>query len=70
MSLAELLPSVRALSRSDKLCLIQLLANDLAQEESHSPLVAGASYPVWTPLNAFEAAAVLLRALEEEKPAR
>jgi hypothetical protein len=34
MTAAELLPSLRALPRSEKLQLIQLLAGDLARDES------------------------------------
>ncbi len=55
--------SVRALSRSDKLLLIQLLAGDLANDEGASLVGAGDSYPVWNPHNAFDAAAVMLHEL-------
>lgn len=66
MSLAELLPDVQSLSRTDKLRLIQFLAQDLAQGEGNVGLKAGQSYPVWSPCQAFEAAAVLMQALEED----
>lgn len=66
MSLAELLPTVRSLSRHDKLQLIRLVASDLAEAEGSAPIAAGASYPVWSPGRAYEAAAVLLRALDAE----
>jgi hypothetical protein len=61
--LPALLPSLRALSRVDKLHLIQFLAQELAQEEA-SLLEAGASYPIYTPHQAFGAAAALLQANE------
>jgi hypothetical protein len=67
MSFVEMLPEVRALSRIDKLRLIQLLAEDLAQAEESSPFAAGQTYPVWSPDRAYEAAAVLLRELESER---
>lgn len=67
MSFVEVLPSVRALSRIDKLRLIQLLAEDLARAEESTPFVAGQTYPLWSPDGAYEAAAVLLRELEEER---
>jgi hypothetical protein len=66
MSFTEVLPSVRALSRIDKLRLIQVLAEDLAQAEETTPFAAGQSYPVWSPHQAYDAAAVLLRELEAE----
>jgi hypothetical protein len=56
-----------ALSRADKLRLIEVLAGDLAREEQALPLDASAVYPVWTPIDAFEAAAVLERELEKQK---
>ena len=69
MSLTELLPSVQGLSRPDKFRLIQLLVSELAQEEGVPPFVEGASYPIWTPPPAFEAAQTLLQLLEQDKEA-
>jgi hypothetical protein len=66
MSLTEVLPEVQALSRLDKIRLIQILARDLEGDES-SPIEPGRAYPVWSPDQAFAAAAALLEALEEEK---
>jgi hypothetical protein len=66
MSLAEVLPQVRSLSRVDKLRLIQFLAQELAGEEV-CPIEPGQSYPVWSPDQAFSAAATLLQALEKDK---
>jgi hypothetical protein len=67
MSLAEMLPQARALSRIDKLRLIQQLAEDLAQAEEPTPFVADQTYPLWSPDQAYDAAAVLLRELEAER---
>ena len=61
-----MLPRVRALSRIEKLQLIQLLADDLARTEETTPLVAGQTYPLWSPDRAYEAANILLQELEAE----
>jgi hypothetical protein len=66
-SLPDLLPTLHALSRADKLRVIQHLAVDLAQEEGMPLFEAGASYPVWTPLEAYDAGATLMRMLETER---
>jgi hypothetical protein len=63
--LAELIPEAKALSRVDKLRLIQLLAKELAGDEGSS-IEANQSYAVWSPDRAFSAAEVMLRALENE----
>ncbi len=60
----DLVPAVRALSRADKLRLLQFLAGELAREEGVSLIEADIAYPIWTPHHAFEAAAVLLRELQ------
>jgi len=67
MSMVELLPAVRSLSRRDKLRLIQMLAAELAQEEDPTPLVLGQTYPLWSPVQAYGAAAGLLGVLEAER---
>jgi len=67
MSLTELFPAVRTLPRADKLRLMQFLVIDLAQEEGVSLVAADAEYPIWTPLNAFEAAETLLQMLETHR---
>jgi hypothetical protein len=67
MSLADLFSSIRALSRTEKLQLIQVLAADLAEAEETVSLVAGRACPVWSPHDAHEAAAVLLKVLDAER---
>jgi hypothetical protein len=67
MSLIDLVPAVQALPRADKLRLVQLLVIDLAREEGVSLFEAGAPYPVWTPYHAYDAAGVLLQALDAER---
>ena len=70
MALADVLPTIHALTRPEKLRLIQLLAADLAGEEGGAALQPQGMYPVWSPESAFGAAAVLLQALRDdpEKP--
>ena len=67
MTIIELLPRVHALSKADKLCLMQFLVTELAQEEGINLLSADGEYPIWTPQHAFEAADTLLNALKEEQ---
>ena len=64
MSLSELFPAIKTLPRADKLRLMQFLVIDLAQEEGIPLLSADAEYPIWTPLNAFDAADTLLQMLK------
>ena len=68
MSFAELMPVLQALPRGDKLLVIQFLAANLAQEEAADLLPSGASCPIWSPYDAFDAARTLMQLLEEEKP--
>ena len=63
--LSELIPEAKALTRVDKLRLIQLLAEELAGDEP-SDIKANQSYAVWSPDSAFKAADVMLQALANE----
>jgi hypothetical protein len=67
MSLIEILPDIQSLARADKLRLIQLLAQELAEAEAPPSLVAGQSYPIWSPDQAFAAAETLLQTLHAEQ---
>jgi hypothetical protein len=69
MTFTELVPAVKALQRADKLRLMQLLVFELAHEEGVPLLTADTEYPIYTPLNAFEAGDTLLKLLEEHKVA-
>jgi hypothetical protein len=60
MSLSELIPAVRALPFADKLSLIQALTIDLAEDEGIPPLQTDATYAVWSPHDAYQAASILL----------
>jgi hypothetical protein len=66
MSLGEVLPEVRSLSRLDKIRLIQFLAQEL-ERDAGSLIEPGQSYSIHSPDQAFAAAAALLRALEEDR---
>jgi hypothetical protein len=67
MTVTELIPSIHNLNRSEKIYLLQIIANDLAQEEHNLNLIPNADYPIYSPLNAFEAADTLLKLLEQNQ---
>jgi hypothetical protein len=70
MSLIDLLPTLRTLPRADKIQAIQFLAAELAREEEQLGMFqSGATYSVWSPHDAYEAAAALRKLLETEKSA-
>jgi hypothetical protein len=69
MSVEELFAELRKLNRGDKLRAMQVLVSELASEEE-ALLTPGASYEVWSPLDAPEAAATLTRLLDADKAAR
>lgn len=66
MTLTELIPSIQNLNRSEKIKLLQIIVNELAQEEQNQNLIHQENYPIYSPLNAFEAADTLLQVLEEK----
>ena len=65
MSVTDLFATAKMLPRADKLRLMQFLVIDLAHEEGVPLLAADSGYPVWTPLNAFEAAGTLSQMLQD-----
>ncbi len=69
MSLTELFPAIKTLPRADKLRLMQFLVIDLAHDEGVPLLSADAEYPIWTPLQAFDAADTLLHLLQTHQAA-
>lgn len=64
MNLPELLAEVRKLSRVERLQMIEALVHDLKTEEVQQ-LTPQTAYPIYTPDYDFEAAQVLLDALEQ-----
>lgn len=69
MLLTELIPLVKELSHTDKLLLMHLLATELLKESSLVPLDAQDKITSLGLHDSFEAAAVLAKALAEEKAA-
>lgn len=59
----ELLNTLRALNRLEKLHILQVLVSELAQEEANL-LRPGATYPIWSPYEAHEAADATLKMLK------
>jgi hypothetical protein len=62
MTLAEVLPSIRQFSPTEKLKLIRILAEDLDTVESIVPLEASKIYDLPTPYNTFGAGSILMDA--------
>ena len=67
MSLTELLPLLKELSSTDKLRLLHYLTAELLQESNLVPLNAQGKSTNQGLHDSFEAAAVLAKALAEEK---
>jgi len=58
----KLLDELHRLSRTEKLRVVQLLVNELAEEETL--LIPGAEYPIYTPLGNEAAAQTLWEVLK------
>jgi hypothetical protein len=59
----ELLNTLRALDRAEKLHVLQVLVSELAQEEARL-LRPDITYAVWSPYDAYEAAEEMLKLLK------
>jgi hypothetical protein len=68
MSIVEIIPAVRSLSRTEKFQLAQMLIMDLASEESRFMFEEGQVFPIYTPEYVPNAAGQLARLLEEGEP--
>jgi hypothetical protein len=68
MTVSDLFPTLKSLSRADKLRVMQFLVAELAREEEPT-LQPGATYSVWSPLNSHEASHKLAQLLESENDA-
>jgi hypothetical protein len=66
-NITALLPLLEKLQRQEKALLIQLLAAELAEQDSVQ-LLPNQSYPIWTPLDAYEASDILTQLLNEPEP--
>lgn len=62
---SELISTLKGLSRSDKLCIMQLLISQLVQEETDL-IKPNQAYPVWSPYDAVEAADMMLKVLRRD----
>jgi len=70
MSLADLMPVLQKLPREDKLDVIRLLVSDLTRQDGIDLLQSGASYPIWTPFDAYDAAKSLQHLLDQDSVQR
>jgi hypothetical protein len=64
--LVQLFPKLKELKRAEKLYVIQFLVSELAQAEAEL-VQPGIDYPVWSPFDAFDAAATMLDTLGKEQ---
>ena len=67
MSLTELLPAIHALPRIDKLRLMQVLVTEIASEEAIAMPTTDSLHTIWSPYDAYDAAATLLHILNADK---
>lgn len=63
---SDLISTLKELSRSDKLYIMQLLISELAQQETVL-IKAEQAYPIWSPYGADEAADTMLQVLQAAK---
>ncbi|WP_298919765.1 hypothetical protein [uncultured Nostoc sp.] len=63
---AELISTLRELSRADKFYIMQVLISELAQQKTDL-IKPDQSYPVWSPYDAVEAADTMLKVLQAAK---
>lgn len=64
----KLLNELHNLNRAEKLRVVQLLVNELANEEAtEAPLSTATEHEIWSPYDAFEAANTLQAMLDEYK---
>lgn len=63
---SELISTLKGLSRSGKLHIMQILISELAQQETDL-IKPNQAYPVWSPYDAFEAADTMLKVLHAAK---
>ena len=67
MTLQEILPAVRQLPPAEKIELRRLLAEEAEALQDISPLEAGKTYYIYTPLECYGAAALMMEELERFK---
>ena len=67
MSLAEVLPNLKTLNRSEKLRVVKIIIDEITSEEA-AFFESGAEYEIWSPHDSYDAAQKLQQMLEENKP--
>ncbi len=67
MTLTELIPEIHTLPHADKIRLREMLDGDLALEQEVTRLFPSGECPIWSPYEAHEAAAIMQRALDQDK---
>lgn len=65
MSLAEVLPNVQQLTRSEKMHLVRLLVEELDAEMEGLPLDPNKSYDIYSPYDAYGAGRILMEAKKQ-----
>ncbi len=68
LMLEQLIPEAKSLSRDDKLRLVQVLVNDIAEDAALTSKY-GANFAVWSPVDAHAAGDVMLDALAKDSRA-
>lgn len=66
MTLAEMIPAIRELPALDKLHLIRILAEELDAASENLFFAPGATYPIYSPFDSYDAAATLMNALAND----
>ena len=61
------MPALQKLPRNDKVEVIRFLVSDLTRPEGSDCLQSGASYAIWTPLEAYDAAKSLQQLLDQDR---
>lgn len=69
MTMDTLIPTLRELSRAEKLRAIQFLAAELEKEEALT-LEPGREYAIWSPYESYTAVSQLQQLLDEHKKSR
>lgn len=66
MTLADLLPDLKLLEKSEKLQLIQLLAAEIVKDQQQELTLPSEPVAIWSPHDSPQAAADLLAFLESQ----
>jgi len=61
------MPALQNLPRDENLHVIRLLMTDLTRQQGIDLLQSGASYPTWTPFDAYDAARSLQQLLDRDR---